>query len=246
MFRQGYIDICNTDMRKRQFPKRENFDKIITIKGTTYVQGGVILKETEISRPALGRIPMYLRFLRGLPLSIENISSTVIAKELGLGEVQVRKDLGALCGSGKPKVGYQRKELIESLEKFMTGDKVDAVIVGAGRLGKALLDYSGFEDFGISVLAAFDKKAEKNTVSEGGKPILPMTEFSDFCKAHKVGIGIIAVPADAAQSVSNLFYENGVRLMWCFAPCQLYKPADAVIQYENLALSLAHLKMQIK
>lgn len=233
-------------MRKRQFPKRENFDKIITIKGTTYVQGGVILKETEISRPALGRIPMYLRFLRGLPLSIENISSTVIAKELGLGEVQVRKDLGALCGSGKPKVGYQRKELIESLEKFMTGDKVEAVIVGAGRLGKALLDYSGFEDFGISVLAAFDKKAEKNTVSEGGKPILPMTEFSDFCKAHKVGIGIIAVPADAAQSVSNLFYENGVRLMWCFAPCQLYKPADAVIQYENLALSLAHLKMQIK
>lgn len=246
MFRQGYIDICNTDMRKRQFPKRENFDKIITIKGTTYVQGGVILKETEISRPALGRIPMYLRFLRGLPLSIENISSTVIAKELGLGEVQVRKDLGALCGSGKPKVGYQRKELIESLEKFMTGDKVEAVIVGAGRLGKALLDYSGFEDFGISVLAAFDKKAQEDTVSEGGKPILPMTEFSDFCKAHKVGIGIIAVPADAAQSVSNLFYENGVRLMWCFAPCQLYKPADAVIQYENLALSLAHLKMQIK
>ena len=233
-------------MRKRQFPKRENFDKIITIKGTTYVQGGVILKETEISRPALGRIPMYLRFLRGLPLSIENISSTVIAKELGLGEVQVRKDLGALCGSGKPKVGYQRKELIESLEKFMTGDKVEAVIVGAGRLGKALLDYSGFEDFGISVLAAFDKKAQEDTVSEGGKPILPMTEFSDFCKAHKVGIGIIAVPADAAQSVSNLFYENGVRLMWCFAPCQLYKPADAVIQYENLALSLAHLKMQIK
>lgn len=246
MFRQGYIDICNTDMRKRQFPKRENFDKIITIKGTTYVQGGVILKETEISRPALGRIPMYLRFLRGLPLSIENISSTVIAKELGLGEVQVRKDLGALCGSGKPKVGYQRKELIESLEKFMTGDKVEAVIVGAGRLGKALLDYSGFEDFGISVLAAFDKKAQEDTLSEGGKPILPMTEFSDFCKAHKVGIGIIAVPADAAQSVSNLFYENGVRLMWCFAPCQLYKPADAVIQYENLALSLAHLKMQIK
>mgnify|MGYP004651207655 FL=1 len=208
--------------------------------------GGVILKETEISRPALGRIPMYLRFLKGLPESMQSISSTVIAKELGLGEVQVRKDLGALCGSGKPKVGYQRKELIESLEKFMTGDKVEAVIIGAGRLGKALLDYSGFEDFGISVLAAFDAKTQEDTVSEGGKPILPMSEFSEFCKTHKIGIGIIAVPSDTAQSVSNLFYENGVRLMWCFAPCQLYKPADAVIQYENLALSLAHLKMQIK
>ena len=208
--------------------------------------GGVILKETEISRPALGRIPMYLRFLKGLPESMQNISSTVIAKELGLGEVQVRKDLGALCGSGKPKVGYRCQELIESLEKFMTGDKAEAVIIGAGRLGKALLDYSGFEDFGISVLAAFDKKAQENTASEGGKPIMQMSEFSDFCKVHNIQIGIIAVPSDAAQSVSNLFYENGVRLMWCFAPCQLYKPADVVIQYENLALSLAHLKMQIK
>ena len=204
------------------------------------------MKETEISRPALGRIPMYLRFLKGLPPSMQNISSTVIAKELGLGEVQVRKDLGALCGSGKPKVGYQRSELIESLQAFMTGEKVNAVIIGAGRLGKALLDYTGFEDFGISVLSAFDEKISEDNLSEGGKPILPMTELSEFCSKNNVGIGIIAVPSEAAQSVCNIFYENGIRLMWCFAPCQLYKPADAVIQYENLALSLAHLKMQIK
>lgn len=204
------------------------------------------MREAEISRPALGRIPMYLRFLKGLPPSIRNISSTVIAKELGLGEVQVRKDLGALCGSGKPKVGYQRSELIESLQAFMTGEKVNAVIIGAGRLGKALLDYTGFEDFGISVLSAFDEKISEGNLSEGGKPILPMTEFSEFCSKNNVGIGIIAVPSESAQSVCNIFYDNGIRLMWCFAPCQLYKPADAVIQYENLALSLAHLKMQIK
>ena len=204
------------------------------------------MREAEISRPALGRIPMYLRFLKGLPPSMQNISSTVIAKELGLGEVQVRKDLGALCGSGKPKVGYQRSELIESLQAFMTGEKVNAVIIGAGRLGKALLDYTGFEDFGISVLSAFDEKISEGNLSEGGKPILPMTEFAEFCSNNNVGIGIIAVPSESAQSVCNIFYDNGIRLMWCFAPCQLYKPADAVIQYENLALSLAHLKMQIK
>jgi redox-sensing transcriptional repressor len=189
---------------------------------------------------------MYLRYLKSLPLSTQNISSTVIAKELGLGDVQVRKDLGALCGSGKPKVGYKRKELIESLQSFMTGERVDAVIVGAGRLGKALLDYTGFEDFGISVLAAFDANASGNDASEGGKPILRMNEFSDFCSNNDIGIGIIAVPSESAQDVSNLFYENGIRLMWCFAPCQLYKPADAVVHYENLALSLAHLKMQMK
>lgn len=204
------------------------------------------MKETEISRPTLGRIPMYLKYLKGLPPGTMYVASTAIAKDLGFGEVQVRKDLGSLCGSGKPKVGYLRDELIESLEAVFAKDDGGTVIVGAGRLGKALLDYKGFEDLGISVLAAFDTNAKEGETSESGKPILPMEKFADFCKANNVRIGIIAVPASAAQSVCNLFYENGIRAMWCFAPCQLYKPADAVIQYENLALSLAHLKMQIK
>ncbi len=204
------------------------------------------MKETEISRPTLGRIPMYLKYLKGLPPGTMYVASTAIAKDLGLGEVQVRKDLGSLCGSGKPKVGYLRDELIESLEAVFAKDDGGTVIVGAGRLGKALLDYKGFDDLGISVLAAFDANAKEGETSESGKPILPMEEFAGFCKANDVRIGIIAVPASAAQSVCNLFYENGIRAMWCFAPCQLYKPADAVIQYENLALSLAHLKMQIK
>ncbi len=204
------------------------------------------MKETEISRPTLGRIPMYLKYLKGLPPGTMYVASTAIAKDLGLGEVQVRKDLGSLCGSGKPKVGYLRDELIESLEAVFAKDDGGTVVVGAGRLGKALLDYKGFDDLGISVLAAFDVNAKDGEISESGKPILPMGELAGFCKANDVRIGIIAVPASAAQAVCNLFYENGIRAMWCFAPCQLYKPADAVIQYENLALSLAHLKMQIK
>ena len=204
------------------------------------------MKETEISRPTLGRIPMYLKYLKGLPPGTRYIASTAIAKDLGLGEVQVRKDLGSLCGSGKPKVGYLRDELIDSLEAVFAKEDGGTVIVGAGRLGRALLDYKGFDDLGISVLAAFDVNAKAGETSESGKPILPTEELAGFCKAHDVRIGIIAVPASDAQSVCNLFYENGIRAMWCFAPCQLYKPADAVIQYENLALSLAHLKMQIK
>ncbi len=204
------------------------------------------MKETEISRPTLGRIPMYLKYLKSLPPGTMYVASTAIAKDLGLGEVQVRKDLGSLCGSGKPKVGYLCDELIKSLEAVFAKDDGGTVIVGAGRLGRALLDYKGFDDLGISVLAAFDENAKEGETSESGKPILPPEKLADFCKANDVKIGIIAVPASAAQSVCNLFYENGIRAMWCFAPCQLYKPADAVIQYENLALSLAHLKMQIK
>lgn len=233
-------------MRKRQFPKHDLFDKIITSQDESPQVGGVTLKETEISKPTLGRIPMYLRCLKSLPPEVKNISATVISKDLGLGEVQVRKDLGSLCGSGKPKVGYPREDLINSLESLFSGENGETVIVGAGRLGKALLDYGGFEEFGISVLAAFDERVHGDEISEGGKPILPMENFSEFCEENNVKIGIIAVPAESAQSICNLFYENGIRAMWCFAPCQLYKPADAVIRYENMALSLAYLKMQIK
>lgn len=204
------------------------------------------MKNTEISRAALGRIPVYLKYLRSLPPNTENISATSVATGLGFGEVQVRKDLGALCGLGKPRTGYNRAELVDSLQRYLKGGSGGAVIVGAGKLGKALLDYTGFESYGISILAAFDKKASENEYLSGGKPILPMESLGDFCAVNDVKLGIIAVPSEAAQEVCNLLYDNGIKAMWCFAPCQLYKPADAVIQYENLALSLAHLKMQLK
>lgn len=203
------------------------------------------MKSAEISRATLGRIPAYLRYLKALPEKDDTISATLLAKQLGLGEVQVRKDLSALCGLGRPKIGYRVPELIESLESFLSRDNGETVIIGAGKLGRALLDYSGFANYGLSVMAAFDHAVTEAEVSAAGKPILPMASFADFCKTHRVRIGIIAVPAQQAQSVCNLFYANGIKAMWCFAPCQLYKPADAVIQYENMALSLAHLKMQL-
>lgn len=204
------------------------------------------MKETDIPRATLGRIPVYLRYLKSLPAGITNVSATTVAKNLGLGEVQVRKDFGLLCGSGKPKIGYLTSTLTESLESFLGCKNGGTIIVGAGKLGTALLDYSGFEDYGLDIMAAFDKNATDGMNSSAGKPVLPMNRLHDFCLNNDVSIGIIAVPATAAQEVCNLLYENGVKVMWCFAPCRLYKPPDAIIQYENMALSLAHLKMQIK
>lgn len=204
------------------------------------------MKKSEVSKATLGRIPMYLRYLKSLPKKTGNISATAIAKNLGFGEVQVRKDLGAVCGSGKPKVGYLFDKLTESLESFLISKDGGTVIIGAGQLGRAFLGYGGFEVFGLSILAAFDIKVTKNEMSGNGKPIFPMKHFTTFCKTNDVRIGIITVPAEEAQSVCNLLYENGIKAMWCFAPCQLYAPADTIIQYENMALSLAHLKMQIK
>ena len=202
------------------------------------------MAKTELSRATLGRIPAYLRYLETLPKATETISATAIAAGLGLGEVQVRKDLSMLCGTGKPKIGYRRDELTKSLAGYLENKNGNAILIGAGQLGRALLDYSGFAAYGISILAAFDKKATQAEATANGKPVLPIEQLAAFCEGKDIRLGIIAVPAQAAQEVCNLLYENGIRAMWCFAPCRLNTPSDAIIRYENLALSLAHLKMQ--
>lgn len=204
------------------------------------------MEQNKLSKATLGRVPVYLAFLKSLDESVVNVSATMIAKQLGFGEVQVRKDLGAISATGKPRVGYLRKELTERLEKLLENEDGNAVIVGAGRLGKALLDYGGFENYGIDILAAFDIKTTKEEASKGGKKLLPLSQLSSFCRENHVKLGVIAVPPESAQEVCNLLCESGIKAIWCFAACQLYKPADVIIQYENLALSLAHLKMQTK
>ena len=125
------------------------------------------------------------------------------------------------------------------------GSPAAAIIVGAGKLGRALLEYGGFSEYGTNILAAFDLNIPPAGGVPGQKPVLPMSELADFCAAHRVSIGIVTVPKEAAQAVTDVLYRSGVRAFWCFAPCRLQLPPDAVIQYENLALSLAHLKARL-
>ena len=202
------------------------------------------MKTTDVSRAALGRIPVYLKFIESLPQDVETVSATTIAKALGFGEVQVRKDLGAICGSGKPRIGYTGSDLKASLKCLIDSRNGKTVIVGAGKLGRALLDYGGFSDYGLDILAAFDTDVSQNNAS--GKPILPIDGLHDFCKENDVSIGVIAVPAKAAQEVCDKLCQSGIKAIMSFAPCKLTAPEGVAIQYENMALSLAHLKTQIK
>ena len=105
----------------------------------------------SVSKATLGRLPGYLQYLRSLPESHGGtISATAIAKGLALGEVQVRKDLATVSGAGKPKIGYETSKLIRDIEDHLGYENLtNAVLVGAGKLGRALLDYDGFEDFGV-------------------------------------------------------------------------------------------------
>ena len=204
------------------------------------------MKQIEISRATMGRIPTYLKYLKDKALKTENISATTLAKELGLGEVQVRKDLGAVSGAGRPKTGYNVSELIAVLEKFLAHDEnSNVVIVGAGKLGRALLDYGGFRDYGLDIMAAFDKAVDTPEKSNLGKPVYSMDMLDDFCKENNIRIGVIAVPAQSAQEVCDRFIKNGIKAIWCFAPCTLDVPDNIPVQYENMALSLVYLNKKI-
>ena len=204
------------------------------------------MKQIEVSRATMGRLPVYLKYLKNTDPSTENISATALAKELGLGEVQVRKDLGAVSGAGRPKTGYRIAELIEVLENFLGhNENGNVVIVGAGKLGRALLDYGGFRDYGLDIMAAFDKAVNAPETSNLGKPVYSMDMLDGFCRENNIRIGVIAVPAHSAQEVCDRFIKNGIRAIWCFAPCTLTVPDDIPVQYENMALSLAYLNKKI-
>ena len=199
----------------------------------------------KISTGLLRRLPLYLRYLQSLPEETANVSATTIANALGLGDVQVRKDLGAVSGKGRPKTGYARLLLIETLHDFLGYNKTkNAVIFGAGKLGNALMSYSGFDDYGLRIVAAFDVK--NIGMSSSGKPVYPLESFPAFCKQQKIEIGIITVPQSAAQDVCDMITDNGIKAIWNFAPAQLCVPSDVIIHEENMAASLAVLSKQLE
>ena len=199
----------------------------------------------KISISTLRRLPVYLNYLKQLPEEQVNISATAIATALRYGDVQVRKDLGAVSGAGKPKVGYNRIELIETLERFLGYREVKkAVLVGAGKLGEALMGYGGFRDYGLDIVAAFDNRNFGQEVS--GRMIYNVTELKDFCQKESIKIGVITVPHFAAQQVADLMYESDIKAIWNFAPIHLNLPSDILVHDENMAASLALLTKQLE
>ena len=201
----------------------------------------------EISKAVLRRLPSYLSYLRNLPdNSSPYISATTIANALGRGEVQVRKDLAMVSDGGKPKIGYNRESLIQDINRFLGYDNTtDAVLVGAGKMGQALLDYNGFEKYGLNLLAGFDAAPSAEYTSEG-KPIYTMDKLESFCQEHKVIMAIITVPAKHAQSVCDQLIDCGIKAIWNFANAHLDVPDNILIQSQNMASTLAVLSMHLQ
>ena len=199
--------------------------------------------ENAVSKATASRMPAYLRYLKGeAGKGVEYVSSAAVAKALGVSAVGVRKDLALVASRpGKPRFGFEVRRLIGDIEKFLGYHRwTNAVIVGAGGLGRAILAYEGFDNYGIHVIAAFDSSPAK-VGAVGGKPIYPMDRLKDIVLRFSVRVAILTVPRGAAQEACDDIVRAGIPAILNFAPVYLHVPDGVSVKYEDLAVSLAAL-----
>ena len=202
-------------------------------------------KKTILSKQALKRLPVYMSYLKSVDTQqVEYISSSTVAEALDMNDVQVRKDLAAVCKTaGIPKKGFVVRDLIGGISDFLGYSQGnDAILIGAGNLGMALMSYRGFDNYGINIVAAFDSRPEVID----NKKVFDISRLDEICKKLNVKIGIITVPDTAAQKVCDLLVKSGILAIWNFAPTHIKAPEEILVQNENMASSLALLSNHLR
>jgi redox-sensing transcriptional repressor len=192
-------------------------------------------------------MPLYLRLLREMQENgDEYASGTVVARELGLDPIVVRKDLAITGAVGRPRLGFPIDEIVIAIEDFLGWTNItDALLVGVGNLGTALLGYTGFEQHGMRIIAAFDSNSKIIGQKVHGKKVLDVKELAAFAKRRHVQIGVLSVTATGAQDVADAMIEGGIRGIWNFTPITLDVPPYVITQREELASSLAVLSHRL-
>jgi redox-sensing transcriptional repressor len=191
----------------------------------------------------IGRLPIYLRTLKLLLEKGQQVtSSQELGELLGISSAQIRKDFSHFGEFGKQGTGYNVTYLCQQLEKILKVDCVwPVLLVGAGYLGHALASYNGFEDRGFRIIAVFDSDTSKIGQTMGSLMVLPMSELATLVKNHQCQIGIIAVPAQAAQEVANCMIEAGINSILCYAPITLTIPARVLVEYIDPVVHFQHM-----
>lgn len=202
----------------------------------------------SLAQGTLQRLPQYLIMLK---TEQREGRSQVTADSIGavtqVTPSQVRHDLMACGDSRGPGEYYDVPELMHRIEHALGYDDVmNAVIVGAGQLGKALLSYQNYSEYGVEVVAAFDTDESLVGTEVGGKPILSVKRMSSLCRRWKVHIGIITVPASYAQEACDKLLEGGIQAIWNFAPVHLKVPKGVLVKNEIIAVSLGELSRQLQ
>ncbi len=201
-----------------------------------------------IPEPTLRRLPIYYQYLKKVQSEQKShyISCTRIGNELSVQPIQVRKDLEITDAVGKPKLGYNVAELIDTIEEFLGwNNTTEAYLIGVGNLGSALLGYQGFREYGLDIVAAFDVDPTKIGTEIGGKKVIDVAKLANMVRRMKIKIGILTVPAAHAQELADLMVKAGVAAIWNFSPVKISVPPSVVVQHENLAASLVVLSKKL-
>lgn len=189
----------------------------------------------NIPEKVINRLTMYHFILDDMREDEKYISSTKFANLLDIDNSQVRKDLKYLDNQGKCRVGYEVKNLKQKIEEYLGFKKTkDVFIVGAGNLGSALAKYDSFKDYGLNVIAMFDKDSKKIGAVINGKEIFDITKAGNLAQRLGVETAILTVPRDSAQGVANYLAGVGIKYIWNFTTCVLDVPKDVRVWNENL------------
>ncbi len=205
-------------------------------------------KRTGIPRKSIYRLSIYQRCLERLKNNdVETVSSSALAKAAGVKSTQLRKDLAHFGQFGIRGLGYNVNALAEVIIGVLGTSSLQAVIlVGMGNLGAALSRYSGFGKEGFEISAAFEADPERAKTVRAGVQVLPASEMSPYVVEKEVRMAILAVPAEAAQSVTNELVSCGVQAILNFSPTVLKVPDNVIVNSVDLALELEHLSYFVK
>ena len=201
-----------------------------------------IRKEADkVPEPTLRRLPWYLSNIKLMKEKGEQyVSSTQISKEINIDASQIAKDLSYVNISGRTRVGYNIDALIEVLESFLGFTNMHkAFLFGVGSLGGALLRDSGLQHFGLEIVAAFDVNPELVGKDLDGIPIFHSDDFEAKMKEYDVNIGVLTVPINIAQEITNKMVDGGIKAVWNFTPFRIRVPENIVVQNTSLYAHLA-------
>lgn len=196
--------------------------------------------------PTIRRLPTYLYKLSEMrKAGVEIVATPELARYMNLGEIVIRKDLALTGVSGQPGVGYKVRELIEAIKSYLNWDNVsEAILVGAGSLGSALMGYEGSRSTGADH-RRLDADPAKIGTEVRERSVFDIDRLEELTRRLQVRMGIICVPADQAQDVADRMVAGGIKAIWNFANVSLKVPDDVIVQREVIAGGLAVLSVKM-
>lgn len=200
---------------------------------------------------AIKRLGRYLKELRPLlKKNVEAVSASQLSRELGIHETQIRRDLALIGLEGKPKIGHDLKEVTRVIETYLNVDNTsDAILVGVGHLGTALLAYNSFKKFensGIRIISAFDKNPVIIGQQVHNISVFDVAKMENLISRMSIHVGIITTPPENAQEIAERMVHAGITAIWNFAPVKLKLPHEVVVENAEIETGLTYISHMLK